>query len=74
MEEEKRFRVYRQLEWPEPAKKLVWRLCAKDEQPGSGAKTGKRTLPSDFEEKSDPVAKSGESSRSIVIDLTQDDD
>ena len=42
MVEEKRFRVYRQLERPEPTQKLVWRLCAKDEQPGPVAKTGKR--------------------------------
>lgn len=61
MVEEKKFRVYRQLEWPEPAQKQVWRLYAtgggpaKDEQPG-------------------PVAKSGKRPRSDYIDLTLDDD
>ena len=77
MVEEKKFRVYRQLAWPEPAQKLAWRLYVpggpvKDEQPAPAAKAGKR---SQENENAGSVEKAGKRScTDDFIDLTQDDD
>ena len=63
MVEQQRFRVYRQLEWAEPAQKLAWRLYAAGGGAGPVAKTGKR-----------PRSEDEQPGPSVSVDLTQEPD
>lgn len=79
MVEQQRFRVYRQLEWAEPAQKLAWRLYAAGGGAGPVAKTGKR--PRSEDEQPDPSVSvdltqepDEQPGPSIFVDLSQDDD